>query len=63
MESPPFGKHPWTTSTPESCSFAFTRPPYMSTHVSVHVHLNLILPRRPLEAAYAAGVIASHVSE
>ena len=46
--------HPRTT--PESRSLAFTWPPY------VNVHFNLILPRRPCEAAYLAGAIASHVS-
>ena len=46
IESPPPGKDLRTTLTPEIRSFAFTRPIYVS------VHFNLILPRRPFEAAY-----------
>ena len=55
IESPPPVKHPRTTSTPESRSFAFTEPPYVS------VHFNLILPCRPF-ALVVAGAIASSVS-
>ena len=46
IESPPSGKHPWTTATLESHSFAITRPPYVS------LLFDLILPRCPFKAAY-----------
>ena len=62
IESPPSVKHPWTTATLESRSFAITRPP----HVSLLFDTDLILPRRPFKAAYftvAASAIASCVSE
>ena len=50
IESPPSVKHPWTTATLESRSFAITRPP----------HVSLLLKRLTLVAASA---IASCVSE
>jgi hypothetical protein len=46
IESPPYGKHPWTTWTPEPRPIAFTRPAYVS------VRFILTLLRRRFEAAY-----------
>ena len=55
IESPPPGKHPLTTSTPESRSFTFTSPPYGS------IRFNLILLLKQLTLV-AAGAVASSVS-
>ena len=45
IESPPSGKHPWTTATAtvESC---ITKPPHVS------LLFDLILPHRPFKVAY-----------
>ena len=46
IESALSEKHLWTTATLESSSFTVTGPPHVS------VLFNLILPRRPFQAAY-----------
>ena len=59
IELPPSVKHPWTTATLESRSFAITKPPHVS------LLFDLILPRRPFKqlTLVAASAIASCVSE
>ena len=50
IESPLSEKHPWTTATLETRSFAVTRPPHVS------LVFDLILPRRHFQAAYSSAI-------
>ena len=45
-------KYPWTISTSESCSFPSSPSPSLQTHDSASVHVDLILPCRPLTVAH-----------